>query len=134
MLRTMLKCKIHRATVTEANLHYEGSITIDRTLMDAAGLIEYEQVHIYDVDNGNRFSTYAIEGEPGSGVICLNGAAARMVTKGDLVIIACYASPMRKRSWRTSSRSWCTWTERNASKVEQRPRPQIAARDHRTGT
>jgi len=92
MLRTMLKCKIHRATVTEANLHYEGSITIDRQLMDAAGLIEYEQVHIYDIDNGNRFSTYAIAGEPGSGVICLNGAAARMVSKGDLVIIACYAS------------------------------------------
>ena len=92
MLRTMLKCKIHRATVTEANLHYEGSITIDRALMDAAGLIEYEQVHIYDIDNGNRFSTYAIEGEPGSGVICLNGAAARMVAKGDLVIIACYAA------------------------------------------
>ena len=92
MLRTMLKCKIHRATVTEANLHYEGSITIDRALMDAAGLIEYEQVHIYDIDNGNRFSTYAIAGEPGSGVICLNGAAARMVSKGDLVIIACYAS------------------------------------------
>jgi len=92
MLRTMLKCKIHRATVTEANLHYEGSITIDRRLMDAAGLIEYEQVHIYDIDNGNRFSTYAIEGEAGSGVICLNGAAARMVSKGDLVIIACYAS------------------------------------------
>ena len=92
MLRTMLKCKIHRATVTEANLHYEGSITIDRQLMDAAGLIEYEQVHIYDIDNGNRFSTYAIAGEPGSGVICLNGAAARMVSKGDLVIIACYAA------------------------------------------
>ena len=92
MMRTMLKGKIHRATVTEANLHYEGSITIDRALMDAAGLIEYEQVHIYDVDNGNRFSTYAIQGEPGSGVICLNGAAARMVSKGDVVIIACYAS------------------------------------------
>jgi aspartate 1-decarboxylase len=92
MLRTMLKCKIHRAKVTEANLHYEGSISIDRLLMDAAGLIEYEQVHIYDIDNGNRFSTYAIAGEPGSGVICLNGAAARMVSKGDLVIIACYAA------------------------------------------
>ena len=91
MLRTMLKSKIHRATVTEANLHYEGSITIDRTLMDAAGLIEYEQVHIYDIDNGNRFSTYVIAGEPGSGVVCLNGAAARMVSGGDLVIIACYA-------------------------------------------
>jgi aspartate 1-decarboxylase len=92
MLRTMLKGKIHRATVTEADLHYEGSVTIDRSLMDAAGIVEYEQVHIYDVDNGNRFSTYAIPGEPGSGVLCLNGAAARKVSKGDIVIIACYAS------------------------------------------
>ena len=92
MMKTMLKCKIHRATVTEAVLHYEGSITIDRTLMDAAGLVEYEQVHIYDIDNGNRFSTYVIEGAPDSGVICLNGAAARQVSKGDLIIIASYAS------------------------------------------
>ncbi len=92
MQRTMLKCKIHRATVTEAALHYEGSITIDRTLMEAAGLVEYEQVHVYNVDNGNRFSTYVIEGEAGSGTICLNGAAARQVSKGDRVIIANYAS------------------------------------------
>ena len=92
MNRTMLKCKIHRATVTEAVLHYEGSITVDRTLMEAAGLVEYEQVHIYNIDNGNRFSTYVIEGERDSGVICLNGAAARQVSKGDLVIIANYAS------------------------------------------
>jgi aspartate 1-decarboxylase len=63
MMRTMLKCKIHRATVTEAVLHYEGSITIDQTLMEAAGLVEYEQVHIYNIDNGNRFSTYVIRGE-----------------------------------------------------------------------
>lgn len=92
MLRTMLKGKIHRATVTEADLHYEGSITIDTRLMNAAGIIQYEQVHIYDVDNGKRFSTYAIPGAPGSGVICLNGAAARQVSKGDIVIIACYAA------------------------------------------
>ncbi|GAB4240591.1 MAG: aspartate 1-decarboxylase [Deltaproteobacteria bacterium] len=88
MMKSMLKCKIHRATVTDAVLHYEGSVTIDKTLMDAAGLVEYEQVHIWNVDNGNRFSTYAIEGEADSGVICLNGAAARQVSKGDLVIIA----------------------------------------------
>ncbi len=92
MMRTMLKCKIHRATVTEAVLHYEGSITIDRTLMDAAGLVEYEQVHIYNIDNGNRFSTYTIAGPADSGVICLNGAAARQVSKGDLIIIANYAT------------------------------------------
>src|SRR5512134_2602321 len=92
MIRTMLKCKIHRATVTDAVLHYEGSVTIDKTLMDAAGLVEYEQVHIWNVDNGNRFTTYAIEGPADSGVICLNGAAARQVSKGDLVIIANYAN------------------------------------------
>ena len=91
MIRTMLKCKIHRATVTDAVLHYEGSVTIDRTLMDAAGLVEYEQVHIWNVDNGNRFVTYAIGGEADSGVICLNGAAARQVSKGDLVIIAAFS-------------------------------------------
>jgi aspartate 1-decarboxylase len=92
MNRTMLKCKIHRATVTDAVLHYEGSVTIDKTLMDAAGLVEYEQVHIWNVDNGNRFTTYVIDGEPGSGVICLNGAAARQVSKGDLVIIAAFSA------------------------------------------
>ncbi len=91
-MRTMLKCKIHRVKVTEAMLHYEGSITIDQSLMEAAGLVEYEQVHIYNIDNGNRFSTYVIRGERDSGVICLNGAAARQVSKGDLVIIANYAT------------------------------------------
>jgi aspartate 1-decarboxylase len=88
----MLKCKIHRATVTEAVLHYEGSITIDQTLMEAAGLVEYEQVHIYNIDNGNRFSTYVIRGERDSGVICINGAAAWKASKGDLLIIANYAT------------------------------------------
>ncbi len=92
MIRTMLKSKIHRATVTEAVLHYEGSITIDETLMEAAELLEYEQVHIYNIDNGNRFSTYVIRGERDSGVICVNGAAARKVSKGDLLIIANYAT------------------------------------------
>jgi aspartate 1-decarboxylase len=90
MMKTMLKCKIHRATVTDAVLHYEGSVTIDKTLMDAAGLVEYEQVHIWNVDNGNRFTTYAMEAD--SGVICLNGAAARQVSKGDLVIIAAFSA------------------------------------------
>ena len=92
MLKNMLKCKIHRATVTDAVLHYEGSVTIDKTLMHAAGLVEYEQVHIWNVDNGNRFTTYAIDGEADSGVICLNGAAARQVSKGDLVIIAAFST------------------------------------------
>lgn len=89
-LRTMLRCKIHRATVTEANVDYEGSVTIDRTLMDAAGLLPFEQVHVLDIDNGARLTTYAIEGEAGSGVICLNGAAARLIDPGDLVIILAY--------------------------------------------
>lgn len=92
MVRTMLKSKIHRATVTDANLHYEGSITIDTDLMEAAGIMPYEQVHVLDVDNGNRLITYAIEGPRGSGVICLNGAAARLVSKGDIVIIITYGS------------------------------------------
>ena len=92
MMKTMLKCKIHRVTVTAAELHYEGSVTIDKTLMDAAGLVEYEQGHIWNVDNGNRFTTYAIEGEADSGVICLNGAAARQVAKDDLVIIASFSA------------------------------------------
>lgn len=91
MLLTMLKCKLHRATVTGADLHYEGSIAIDRDLMDAAGLLPNEQVDIYNIDNGERFTTYVIEGARGSKVIALNGAAARKVCIGDKVIIAAYA-------------------------------------------
>ena len=89
---TMLKSKIHRATVTEAALHYVGSITIDEDLLDAAGILEYEYVQIADVDNGERFETYTIAGERGSGTICLNGAAARKVQTGDKIIIMAYAS------------------------------------------
>ncbi len=92
MERYILKSKIHRAKVTEADLNYEGSITIDRNLMDAAGLLPYEKVDIYNITNGERFSTYVIEGERGSGTICLNGAAARKVQVGDLIIIACYVT------------------------------------------
>lgn len=92
MLRTMLKSKIHRARVTGACVDYEGSVSIDSTLLDAADMIEYEQVHIYNVSNGERFTTYVIEGEPGSGVICLNGAAARKVSVNDLVIICTYVA------------------------------------------
>lgn len=90
--RLMLKSKIHRATVTEADLDYEGSITIDRDLMDTADLIEYEKVAIFDITNGNRLETYVIEGERGSGVIGINGAAAHLVEEGDLIIIACFAA------------------------------------------
>lgn len=87
----MLKSKLHRAKVTEADLHYEGSITIDAALMEAADIVPYEEVAIYDVNNGERFTTYAIKGERDSGTICLNGAAARKVAVGDLIIIATYA-------------------------------------------
>ena len=88
---TMLKGKIHRATVVQAELDYVGSITVDEDLMDAAGIREYEQVQIVDVNNGQRFETYVIAGQRGSGMICLNGAAARCVSVGDKVIIMCYA-------------------------------------------
>ncbi|MEX2245985.1 MAG: aspartate 1-decarboxylase [Dehalococcoidia bacterium] len=91
-MRTVLKSKIHRATVTQADLHYEGSITIDADLMDAADLLPFEQVHVLDVDNGARLATYAIEGRRGSGQICINGAAAHLVAAGDTVIILSYAT------------------------------------------
>ena len=88
---SMLKCKIHRAVITQAELNYVGSITIDEDLMDAAGLYEYEHVHIVNVNSGSRIETYVIAGERGTGVICLNGAAARFVSEGDRVIIMSYA-------------------------------------------
>lgn len=91
MLYHIHKSKIHRAKVTQADLHYVGSITIDAKLMDAANILENERVQIVNVNNGERFETYTIKGEPGSGVICLNGAAARKVAVGDTVIIISYA-------------------------------------------
>lgn len=90
MTVTILKSKIHRATVTQADIDYIGSITIDRQLMDAAGIMEYEQVHVADIDNGNRLVTYAIPGEAGSGTICINGAGAKRMGRGDKVIIMAY--------------------------------------------
>lgn len=90
MIRMMAKSKIHRATVTEANLNYVGSITIDKKLLEAADILPYEQVQVLNVNNGARFETYVIEGEEGSGVICLNGAAARQAVPGDIVIIIAY--------------------------------------------
>jgi aspartate 1-decarboxylase len=91
MRRTMLKSKIHRATITGSDLHYVGSITIDQDLLDAADIREHEQVHVVDVDNGARFETYTISGERGSGEICINGAAARLVHTGDTIIVISYA-------------------------------------------
>ena len=101
MQTDFLKCKIHRATVTDANLNYEGSITIDKALMDAAGILPFEKVGVLDINNGARFDTYVIEGEAESGTICLNGAAARMVQKGDLVIIVSHVSltPEEAKTW-----------------------------------
>ncbi|MCX8064302.1 MAG: aspartate 1-decarboxylase [Candidatus Hydrogenedentes bacterium] len=90
MMVTLLKSKIHRAKVTEANLNYEGSLTIDKFLMEKAQILPYEAVHVFNVNTGDRFVTYAIEGEENSGVICLNGAAARLGQPGDLIIIVSY--------------------------------------------
>ncbi len=92
MLRVMMKSKIHRATVTQADIHYEGSLTISAELMRAADILPYEMVHVYNISNGERFETYAIEGEANSGIICLNGAAARKGAVGDLIIINTYAT------------------------------------------
>ena len=86
-MRTMLKGKIHRARVTGANLHYEGSVTLDPVLMEAADLLPYEQVHLLNIDNGNRLTTYVIEGERGSGEVVVNGAAAHLIHRGDTIII-----------------------------------------------
>ena len=91
MTRTMLKSKIHRATITDSDLHYVGSITIDPDLLEAADILEHEQVHVVDVDNGARFETYTIPGERGSGTMQVNGAAARLVHRGDTIIVISYA-------------------------------------------
>ena len=91
MLRTICQSKLHGATVTEANIHYTGSLTVDAQLMKAADLAPYEQVHVVDLTNGARLVTYCIEGEPGSGVMCVNGAAARLVSAGDKIIVLAYA-------------------------------------------
>lgn len=91
MRRRMFHTKIHRATVTHADVEYEGSVTIDADLVDAAGMLEHEEVHVWNVTRGTRLVTYVLRGEPGSGVICINGAAAHLNQPGDLVILACYA-------------------------------------------
>lgn len=92
MLREMLRAKVHRATVTETKVNYEGSLTLDAALMKAAGMIPYERIDVYNADSGTRFSTYLIEGEPGSGVVCVNGAAAHLTRPGERIIVAAYAA------------------------------------------
>jgi len=109
--RKMLRAKIHRATVTEANVDYEGSITIDRRLMDATDLLPNEAVCVWNVTNGNRFETYTVEGQPDSGVICVNGAAAHLVSPGDLIIIAAF-----------------TWLDEEAARVHE---PKVVFVDER---
>lgn len=101
MYRNMFRSKIHRATVTGADLHYEGSITIDAELMERADILPYQEVAVWNITNGERFSTYAMPGQPGSGVICINGAAAHKARKGDLVIIATFGAMAEEeaRNW-----------------------------------
>lgn len=98
MFLTMMKAKIHRATVTQADLHYEGSITVDADLLDAAGILVHEQVDVLDITNGARLTTYAIEGKRGSGIIGINGAAAHLIKPGDLVIICAYATMIEEQA------------------------------------
>lgn len=124
MKRTLLKSKIHRALVTGADLHYEGSVTIDPDLMKAADLLDYEQVEIYDVTNGARLSTYVIPGEPGTGTVCINGAAAHLVRPEDLVIIASYAEYDEAEARSHVPRI----VHVDARNREERPIPQAAAR------
>jgi aspartate 1-decarboxylase len=112
-MRIVLKSKIHRATVTQADLSYEGSITIDSALMEAADILPFEQVHVLDVNNGNRLTTYAIEGERGSGQICINGAAAHLVDPGDVVIILTYRSASDEEVARTAEPTLVYVDERN---------------------
>ena len=116
MNRTMLRSKIHRIRVTECELEYEGSLTLDTELMEAAGMVPFERVDIFDVENGNRFSTYLIEGERGSRVCCVNGAAARMVARGDRLIMV----------------SYCTLADADAS--EHRPRVVVVGDDNEIKT
>jgi len=118
MMRTMLKGKIHRARVTGGNISYEGSITVDRNLMEAADILPYELVHVLDINNGARFQTYVIEGEPGSGEIVLNGAAARLVAKGDLVIILAYCTVSEEEARRIQPR--LVYVDANNAIVEQK--------------
>jgi aspartate 1-decarboxylase len=117
MFITICKGKIHRATITEADLNYEGSITIDMDLVDAAGMIPYEKVQVVNVNNGERFETYIIEGKRGSGVICLNGACARLGMKGDKVIIITYAMVDEKELARPFQPKVVLVDEKNSIKI-----------------
>ena len=117
-MRTMLRGKIHRATVTGADLHYEGSVTIDVDLLERADIIPYQQVDIWNVTNGERFQTYALAGQRGSGVVCINGAAAHKARKGDLVIIASFGSMTEAEAHAWTPR--CVFVDAHNRPVESR--------------
>ena len=121
-MRTMLKGKIHRARVTDANINYEGSITIDRRLMEAADILPYEQVDVVNVNNGARFTTYAIEGEKGE--ICINGAAARLAVRGDVVIILSYHAISEEEARTTAPR--LVYVDANNNIVDRKHSPRTA--------
>ena len=123
-MRKMLRGKIHRATVTGADLHYEGSVTIDSELLEGAGMIENEAVQIWNVTNGERFETYTIKGQPGSGVCCINGAAAHKVSRGDFVIIAAFG-------WMNDEEA-LAWKPKVVF-VDEHNRPKDIGRDHEIG-
>ena len=118
MYRNMLRSKIHRATVTGADLHYEGSVTIDADLLERADILPHQEVEIWNVTNGERFRTYALRGQPGSGVVCINGAAAHKASKGDLVIIAAFAGvpEAEARTWEPQ----CVFVDERNRPVELR--------------
>lgn len=128
MERTLLKSKIHRVTVTEADVEYEGSITIDKNLMDAADLNPYERVDIFNVTNGHRFFTYVIEGRRGSSVICVNGAAAHLARKGDSLIIASFATYREEECGRHQPRLVYVDSKNRIKKIKHKFRKLAVAR------
>ncbi|MFN8618135.1 MAG: aspartate 1-decarboxylase [Dehalococcoidia bacterium] len=134
-MRTMMSGKIHRATVTEANLDYEGSITLDPDLMEAAGILPYEQVAVVDVTNGARLETYAIKGERGSGEVCINGAAAHLCHRGDTVIIIAYQQVSDEEARRMEPRKVFVDTQNRIKRIEvgdgfaHHPRPAATPRE-----
>jgi aspartate 1-decarboxylase len=131
MRLTMCKCKLHRLTVTQAELHYEGSITIDQELLEAAGILPFEKVQVVDIDNGERFETYTYAGRPGSRTVCLNGAAARKVHMGDRIIVIAYCS-LEAEEARAHMPRLVLVDEHNAIKeiVHDIPQPVLSEHDH----
>ena len=120
MKRVMMKSKIHRATVTETNLDYEGSLTVDEDLLDAADILPNEQIHVWDVTNGARLITYALVGQRGTGIVCVNGAGAHLIKPGDVVIIATYAE-MKNRDAKRHTPLVVFVDDKNREKVEAKP-------------